>query len=175
MIFILFLAALVSADPCSDFAASRNIRGSGTFAKGPVCHALFWEVARGSGAICVYTSANKDTCPTTFAVLVAEAESFLAGGAAAEPITTTTTRVPVDNSRRALIPSPNFARSHRSVSFTLSHSIKSRYASRFLNSFNVSLPLMPSPPSRKSRNRSRSSHISAILTSIESRRIKRTT
>lgn len=100
MIFILFLAALVSADPCGDLAASRNISGSGTFAKGPVCHALFWEVARGSGPICVYTAATKDACPTAFAVLVAEAESLLASAATTEPITTTTTRAPVERPRR---------------------------------------------------------------------------
>ena len=67
-------AIVAFGDPCSDLDNLLGLR-SGTYAKGQVCHALFWQGARGASPICVHSTATKATCPATNPVLVTEATS----------------------------------------------------------------------------------------------------
>ena len=65
-------ATSVLGDPCGDLDILLGL-GAGSYPKGNVCHALFWQGERGSSLICLHNSETRATCPSTNPVRVMDA------------------------------------------------------------------------------------------------------
>jgi tartrate-resistant acid phosphatase type 5 len=94
--YIYAFALIVPAftNSCSDLQRHLGlVFPSGSYVKKGVCHGLFWKSARGTGEICVHTTATRDVCPSTFPVYVSEAETILGitGSNSPAPTTISTT------------------------------------------------------------------------------------
>lgn len=63
------------ADVCRDLDVFLSLNG-GSYAKGLVCHGLFWT-SSDKTSICFYSTATKGVCPTSWAVSVIDAGIFL--------------------------------------------------------------------------------------------------
>jgi hypothetical protein len=69
------IAVTTVADVCDDLVKALALEfPAGSYDKNGVCHGLFWKTQRGSGDICVFTTATKQTCPTVHKLFTAEAE-----------------------------------------------------------------------------------------------------
>jgi len=110
--FVLLVPAFT--DVCADLERHLHLSFSiGSYIKKDVCHGLFWRTARGTGEICVHTTATRDVCRSTFPVYVSEAQTILGITGSSSPAPTiistavtvprvaavTTTRSPEPGSR----------------------------------------------------------------------------